>query len=121
VAESSLIQRYLVELAAKLPAPIVAELADGLHETYLAHCVVGLAEEDAARHAVAKFGNPDAIVAAFLATNPARHAARTLLTGPRVGAAWATAVLALHAWDWPVSIWARIGLGTVLITGSRSR
>jgi hypothetical protein len=121
VAESSLIQRYLVELAAKLPAPIVAELADGLHETYLAHCVVGLAEEDAARHAVAKFGNPDAIVAAFLATNPARHAARTLLTGPRVGAAWATAVLALHAWDWPVWIWVRIGLGTVLITGSRSR
>jgi hypothetical protein len=118
MAKSSLIEDYLAGLAAKLPAPIVAELADGLHETYLAHRRAGLADEHAAQQAVAEFGNPDVIVAAFLATHPARRAARTLLlTGPLVGVAWATAVLTLHAWDWPISIWARIGFGTALITG----
>jgi hypothetical protein len=118
VAKSSLIEDYLLALAANLPAAIVAELADGLHETYLARRRSGVPDERAAQQAIAEFGSSDAIVAAFLASNPARRAARTLLlTGPLVGAAWATAVLTLHAWDWPVPIWVRLGFGTALVTG----
>ena len=98
MAKSSLIEDYLSELAANLPAPIVAELADGLHETHLAHRRSGVPDERAAEQAIAEFGSSDAIVAAFHATNPARRAARTLrLTGPPVAAAGATAVLTLHA------------------------
>jgi hypothetical protein len=118
VARAGLIECYLSEVASRLPAAIVAELADGLHETYLANRRAGLSREDAARRALAEFGDPATVIAAFLAINPARRAARALLlTGPVVGAAWSTALLSLHAWDWPVSIWARAGFGAMLLTG----
>jgi hypothetical protein len=117
VARPGLIEDYLSELASRLPAPIVAELADGLHATYLAHRRTGLTREDAAQDAVAEFGDPDTVIAAFVAINPARRVARALLlTGPVIGAAWATALLTLHAWDWPVSNWARAGFGAMLLT-----
>jgi hypothetical protein len=118
VARPSLIEDYLSELASWLPAPIVAELADGLRETYLAHRRAGLTREDAARRSVAEFGDPAAVIAEFVAINPARRAARALLlTGPLVGAAWATTLLILHAWDWPISNWARAGFGAMLLAG----
>jgi hypothetical protein len=41
-----------------------------------------------------------------------------LLTGPVVGATWANALLALHAWDWPVPAWTRVGFGTALVAAA---
>jgi hypothetical protein len=118
VAQPGLIDDYLAQLAGRLPAAIVAELADGLHETYLTYRHAGLPDEQAAGHAVAEFGDPNTVIAGFLAANPARRTARILLlTGPVVGAAWAAAVLMLHTWNWPVPVAARIGFGTTLITG----
>jgi hypothetical protein len=118
MAQPRLIADYLSQLAARLPAPIVEELADGLHETYLAERRAGLAPEDAAQRAVAEFGDPAALVAAFLVASPARRAGRALLlTGPFVGAAWATVLLTQHAWNWPVPGWARAGFAAVLVSG----
>lgn len=118
MAQPGLIEDYLTELAGGLPAAIVAELADGLHETYRAHRRAGLTHDDAAHRAVTEFGDPGTLVAAFAATNPARRVARTLLlTGPLVGAAWASSLVLLHAWDWHVTNWARSGFGVVLLVG----
>lgn len=118
MAQPGLIADYLSHLAARLPAPIVEELADGLRETYLAQQRAGLTPEQAAQRAVAEFGDPARIIAAFLAASPARRAARALLlTGPLVGGAWAGVLLTLHAWDWPVPVWARAGCGAVLLAG----
>ncbi len=57
MAGSGVIGEYLAALATRLPAPVVAELADGLHETYDGHRRRGLAA-DAARASVAEFGDP---------------------------------------------------------------
>jgi hypothetical protein len=112
-----LIDGYVAELAARLPAPIVTELADGLRETYDYHRRRGLSAEDAALASVAEFGDPATVVAAFVAANPARRAARSLLlTGPVVGGAWAVALLWRHAWDWPVTLGPRVGFGAAVLT-----
>jgi hypothetical protein len=52
-------------LSVDLPPRIVEELADGLEETYRHRLAEGLAEDAAARAAVAEFGEPPVIVAAF--------------------------------------------------------
>jgi hypothetical protein len=118
MAQPGLMGDYLSQLAARLPAPIVEELADGLHETYLAQRRAGHTADDAARRAIAEFGDPAIISAAFLAASAARRAAwALLLTGPVVGGAWATVLLTQHAWDWPVPAWTRAGFGSVLLTG----
>jgi hypothetical protein len=118
MAQPRLIADYLSQLTAQLPTHIVEELADGLHETYLAQRRAGRNPEDAASHAIAEFGDPASVVAAFLAASPARRAARALLfTGPLVGAAWATVLITLQAWNWPVPEWARVGFAAVLLTG----
>ncbi len=117
MAQPSLIADYLNQLTTRLPAPIAEELADGLHDTYLAQRRAGHTPDDAARHAIAEFGDPATISAAFLAASPARRATRALLfTGPVVGSAWATVLLTQHAWDWPVPAWSRAAFGTVLLT-----
>jgi hypothetical protein len=118
MARPGLIDAYLAQLAARLPAPIVAELADGLRETYLAHRRAGHPSQAAARLAVAEFGDPAAVIAAFVTANPGRRSARALLlTGPLIAAAWATVLLTRNAWDWPGPDWARAGFGTALLTG----
>jgi hypothetical protein len=118
MAQPRLIADYLSQLAARLPPLIVEELADGLHETYLAQRCAGRTPEEAAQRAVAEFGDPTAVVAAFLVASPARRAARALLvTGPLVGGAWATALITLDAWKWPVPDWARAGFAAVLLSG----
>lgn len=112
-----LIDAYLAELAARLPAPIVTELADGLRETYEYHRRRGLCAEDAARVAVAEFGEPATVLAAFVTASPARGAARSLLlAGPVVGGAWAVVLLWQRAWGWPIALAARVGLGTAVLT-----
>ena len=117
MAEPRLIGGYLSELSAQLPAPIVAELADGLDQTYQHYLDQGLGPDAATRAALAEFGEPHIIVAAFTRASPARRAARRLLmTGPIVGACWAAALTVNRAWAWPVPGAARILLGTALIT-----
>lgn len=117
MARSRLIGDYLAELSAQLPAPIVAELADGLDQTHQRYLDQGLTSDAAATATVAEFGEPPVIITAFTRGSPARAAARTLLaTGPVVGACWATALILNRAWTWPVPAAAPILLGTALIT-----
>ncbi len=112
-----LIQDYLASLTAQLPAQIVEELADGLDETYQSYLRQGLAPKLAAQSAVAEFGEPHVILAGFNRANPARRAARRLLRiGPGVGACWAAALIASHAWTWPLPLPDRILPGLALIT-----
>lgn len=117
MAEPGLIGGYLAELSAQLPAPIVAELADGLDQTHQHYLQQGLGPDAAAKAALAEFGEPQIIVAAFSHANPARRAARRLLaTGPMVGACWGAALIINRAWTWPVPVGVRILLGMALIT-----
>jgi len=110
-----LISSYLTVLAAQLPAPIVEELADGLTETHRSYLQQGLAPDDAAKSAVAEFGEPQEIVAEFARVNPARRTARRLLgIGPVVGACWAVALITDRVWPGPLP--ARILVGLALIT-----
>ncbi len=76
---TSLITDYLTALSAQLPAPIVEELADGLDQTHQHYLRQGLGPDAAADAAVAEFGEPQVIVAAFTRLSPARRAARRLL------------------------------------------
>jgi len=100
--EHRLIRDCLAELAAQLPPPVVAELADGLFQTCQRYLRQGLGQDAAAKAALAEFGEPRAIVAAFARASPARRAARTLLaTGPLAGACWAAVLIGNHAWTWP--------------------
>jgi hypothetical protein len=117
MAEPGLIKDYLAALSAQLPAPIVAELTDGLEQTYRHYLDQGLGPAAAAEAALAEFGGPQVVVAAFTGASPARRAARKLLaTGPVVGACWGTALVLNRAWTWPVPLGVRALLGTALIT-----
>jgi hypothetical protein len=117
MSESGLIKEYLAELSARLPGQIVEELADGFDQTYRRYLDQGLDAESAAAAAIAEFGEPQVVVAAFIRASPARCAARKLLLiGPVVGACWAAALVTDRAWTWPVPIVARILFGVLLIT-----
>jgi hypothetical protein len=98
-----LISDYLTALSAQLPAPIVEELADGLGQTREHYLNQGLDPDAATGAALAEFGSPQVIVAAFTRVSPAGRTARRLLaTGPVVGACWAAALITSRAWTWPV-------------------
>jgi hypothetical protein len=115
--QASLITDYLSVLSAQLPAPLVEELADGLDETHQHYLTQGLTPAAAASAAVAEFGEPQVIVAAFTRMSPARHAARRLLaTGPVVGGCWAAALITGRAWTWPVPATVLLLIGVALIT-----
>jgi hypothetical protein len=115
MAEPRLISDYLAELSAQLPAPIVTELADGLGQTHQRYLGQGLDPGAAAKAALAEFGGPQEVVAAFTRASPARRTARTLLaTGPLAGACWATVLITKQAWTWPIT--ARILPAGALIT-----
>ncbi len=117
MAEPRLIRDYRAALARRLPEAIVDELADGLEQTYQHHLEAGLARSVAARAAADEFGDPDTIADQFAAGAPARRAARLLLgTGPLVGGCWATLLITLRAWDWPVPAVGRAGAALVLAT-----
>ena len=115
--EPGVITDYLAALSAQLPAPIVEELTDGLEETLQRYLNLGLDPDAAVGAALAEFGEPHVIVAAFTRLSPARGAARSLLaTGPVVGACWGTALITSQAWSWPVPATARLLFGVALIT-----
>jgi hypothetical protein len=110
-----LIEGYRAAVSGRLPAPIADELADGLAETYRSYLDQGLGPDAAARAAVAEFGEPALVVAAFTRGSPARRTARKLLmTGPVVGACWGAVLIAGRAWTWPVPVAARVLLGMTL-------
>ena len=103
MASHHLIDAYLADLARRLPADPVDELADGLHETWQHHLASGMTPAHAARAAIAEFGTPDQVTHAFVAQAPGRRTAVTLLaTGPLVGACWGTTLVATKVWTWPV-------------------
>jgi hypothetical protein len=101
---------YLAAVTARLTGPAAAraavsdELRDGLLETREAHQGRGCSRAEATAAAIAEFGDPATVAAAFgpeLAAVQARRAALGLLvTGPLVGLAWivAAAVNALPPW-----------------------
>jgi small-conductance mechanosensitive channel len=111
------VEFYLSQVTAVLPGPararadILAELRGGLLDAADAHRRAGLAPAAAAQAAVAEFGHPAQVAAAFrpgIAASQARHVAATLLaTGPLVGLIWAAAARASHIgirdappWQW---------------------
>jgi hypothetical protein len=112
-----LIDDYLAALSADLPGRIVEELADGLDETYHRHLGQSHDPDAAARAAVAEFGEPRVIVAAFTAASRGRKTARRLLAaGPVVGLCWAGVLISARAWTWPVPVLARALFAVALIT-----
>jgi hypothetical protein len=103
MARHWLIDAYLTELAGRLPADTVDEVADGLLETCQRHLDRGLTPELAAQAAIAEFGAADRIVDEFLAQAPGRRTARVLLaTAPIMGACWGTSLVVARAWTWPI-------------------
>jgi HAAS len=101
---------YLAAVAAQLPGPpsaraaVTDELRDGLMEALETHRARGCSPQEATAAAIAEFGDPDTVAAAFgpeLAAVQARRVAVGLLvTGPLVGLAWIAAVVinALPPW-----------------------
>jgi hypothetical protein len=129
MASHRLIDAYLADLARRLPAGAVDELADGLTETWQHHRTNGLDSAAAAHAAIAEFGTAEQITAAFVAQAPGRRIALALLaTGPLAGICWGTGLIATRAWTWPVPTPAAaafvVGLLAVvasLITAATSR
>jgi hypothetical protein len=110
-------EAYLAEIAAWLPGPardhpaILAEFRAGLLDAADAHRSRGLPAGEAARAAIAEFGDSRQVAAAFgpeLAARQARRVALTLLaTGPLIGLLWVATALASHLgvrrvppWQW---------------------
>ena len=101
---------YLAAVTAQLPGPpsarvaVTDELCDGLLEALDTHRARGCSSQEATAAAIAEFGDPNTVAAAFgpeLAAVQARRVALGLLaTGPLVGLAWITAVAvnALPPW-----------------------
>ena len=111
-----LIDGYLAELSADLPERIVEELADGLEETYRRYLGRGLVEDAAARAAVAEFGEPRVVMAAFTDASRGRRTARRLLA-----AGWRRCLLGHRADHCPgVAVASpRGGAGPVRVHASR--
>jgi hypothetical protein len=101
----------------------VAELEDGLWTATIAHHARGLPPEEAARAAVAVFGDPRIVGAGFgseLAAAIGRRAGLALLaTGPLVGSCWL--LLAAATWKWtgqepPAALWLVAALVGLVLT-----
>jgi hypothetical protein len=113
---SALIGDYLAGLRRRLPAPIAEEAAAGLLETYEHHLASGAGDQEAARAALAEFGDLAMVVGEFTRQAPGRRAARSLLaTGPLAGLCWAAALIGGRSWTWPVPAIARLSFGAVLL------
>ena len=116
MAGHQLIDDYLAELARRLPADDVDELADGLEEAFRRHQRRGLSAAGAAAAATAEFGNPDLIVKAFIREAPGRRAALALLaSGPIFAALWGSSLLSAQAWTWPIPLGAAVAFGATLL------
>jgi hypothetical protein len=101
---------YLAAVTAQLPGPpsarvaVTDELRDGLMEALETHQAQGCSPQEATAAAIAEFGDPDTVAAAFGpelgAVQARRVAVGLLVTGPLVGLTWITtvAVNALPPW-----------------------
>jgi HAAS len=101
---------YLAAVAAQLPGPpsaraaVTDELRDGLMEALETHHARGRSPQEATAAAIAEFGDPDTVAAAFGpelgAVQARRVAVGLLVTGPLVGLTWIAAVVvnALPPW-----------------------
>jgi hypothetical protein len=111
---SALIDDYLAGLHRRLPAALVEEAAAGLLETYEHHLSSGASDQDAARAALAEFGDLAMVAGEFTRQAPGRRAARLLLaTGPVASSCWAVALILSRAWTVPAT--ARLGFGAILL------
>jgi hypothetical protein len=109
------LEPYLAQIAAGLPGPgraqagILAELRAGLLDAIDAHRAAGLPDGRAISMALAEFGDPDQVAAAFRPELAARSARRTALalaaTGPLIGLLWAVAALTSHIDLHPTALW----------------
>jgi hypothetical protein len=115
MAPPGVIDSYLAELARRLPASITEELADGIEQTCARFRSAGLTGEQAARAALAEFGDAGTVVAGFVAASPAKRTSRLLLAaGPLAGSCWAAVLLVGRAWSWPVPALVPAACGAVL-------
>ena len=111
---SALIDDYLAALHRRLPAPLAEEAAAGLLETYQHHLASNAGDQEAARAALAEFGDLAMVTGEFTRQAPGRRAARLLLaTGPVAGSCWGAALISSRAW--PVPGTARVAFGAVLL------
>jgi hypothetical protein len=122
-AAQRLLERWLADLGARLRGParargsILAEFRGGLDDALAAGHAAGLAPIQAADAAIAEFGDPATVAAAFapeLAATHARRVGLTLIaTGPLVGGLWLAALAASSPplrpaigadppWQWPI-------------------
>jgi hypothetical protein len=116
MARHQLIDGYVARLARRLPVAIVDELSDGLTETYQRQLANGLEPADAARAAIAEFGDARLVVDEFIAQAPGRHTARRLLaTGPLIGVLWGASLLAARFWTWPIPTPLATGYALILV------
>ena len=69
---SPLITRYMADLHRELPAAIADEVAGGLVETYEHHLATGAGDAEAARSALAEFGDLATVVGEFTRQSPGR-------------------------------------------------
>lgn len=116
MADHQLITSQLQTLASRLPPPLYAEIADGLHETYRAQLRRQPDPQLAAQAAVAEFGDAEIISRALCHSALwRRHAAALLITGPLVGAIWAAALITQQAWLWPLPGTLRLLCGATLV------
>lgn len=117
MADHDLIRSYLDELAQRLPAGAVEELADGLEETYQRHRRQGLSATDAARSAIAEFGQPRQVTTAFARQSAGHRTAIALLaTAPVFALLWGTTLITTRAWTWHIPPSAAAIYGTILLT-----
>lgn len=113
---STLIAEYVAGLQGSLPAALADEAADGLVQAYEHHRATGIDDQEAARAALAEFGDLATVVDEFTRQAPGRRGARVLLaTGPFAGLSWAAAIIASQAWTWPVPGTARLSFGAFLL------
>jgi hypothetical protein len=117
MARHQLIAAELDTLGARLPRAALAELADGLDDTFDALLAEHGDADIAAAATVEEFGDADSIIAAFFRDSPWRRLATVLLaTGPAMGVVWGITLIGQHAWEWPLPLLIRIMYGTALVT-----
>ena len=113
---SPLLAGYLTGLRRELPGPIADEAAEGLIEAYEQQLAAGVGDQEAAREALADFGDLAMVVREYTRQAPGRQSARLLLgTGPVAAACWAAALVTSRAWTWPVPVAGRIAFGSLLL------